>query len=333
MALSRHRAIAVTTALGLLLLGTAFVDTARAAHVHCGQVITESVSLDSDVGPCPQDGLIVAASGITINLRQFRILGANNADGTAGIRLRHVNKVTVTNGTIENFDSGVVIGNGSQNTIRGLRLTGIGNSPACELGDGIVAFGSNNNIIQDNEVLLSGPFSGISVVGVSSGNLIRNNRVHDNVVHFPCGNFQTIGIRLEGPGATSNVVSGNRVDRNGFHGIHVHGTFEDERRNANNTIANNYVSGNGALFQGDGISLGLMGQDPINNTVEANTVRDNFRDGIHVKDGSINNTITKNEASGNGRYDGADLNPNCDNNIWRANVLAKVNQPCVLGSR
>ena len=346
MALIHRRAFAVMGALGLLLLGTVFVAPARATHVQCGQVITESVWLDSDVGPCPGDGLIVAASGITVNLNGFAIRGANGPNETAGIRLRRVNKVTVTNGEIKGFDAGLVIGNGSQNIIRGLEVhhndgnavVGTPPAPACNLGDGIVGLSANNNVIQDNTVHNNGPFSGISMVGPSSGNLIRNNHVHaNNIYYFPCGNFQNIGIRLEGPGAVSNVVDGNRVELNGLHGVHVHSTdpAEGDNLNRNNKITNNFVFGNGyGPNRGHGIALGIgPGDDPDNNTVKGNFVRNNSLDGIHVVLSSINNAITNNQASGNGRWDGADLNPNCDNNLWEENVFVTVNQPCVLDSR
>lgn len=343
MELSRRRGFAVTCALALLALGTIFVSPARAAHVHCGQVITASVSLDSDVGPCPGDGLIVGASGITVNLNGFRVLGVNGPNATAGIRLPHVNKVTVTNGEITGFDAGLVIGSGSQNIIRGLEVhhndgnAVFGDPPtlACNLGDGIVGFSTNNNVIQDNTVHNNGPFSGISMIGASSGNLIRNNHVHSNNVYYvPCGNFQNIGIRLEGPGAVSNVVEENRVELNGLYGIHVHSTADGDKLNRNNDIRNNFVFGNGALLNGHGIALGIgPGEDPDNNTVTGNFVRNNRVDGIHVVLTSINNSITANQASGNGRWDGADMNPNCDNNLWEDNVFVAVNQPCVLDSR
>lgn len=343
MVLSRRRGMAVTCALGVLALATVFISPARAAHVECGQVITESVWLDSDVGPCPGDGLIVAASGITVNLNGFRVLGVNGPNATAGIRLRHVNKVTVTNGEITGFDAGLVIGSGSQNIIRGLEIhhndgnAVVGAPPrlACDLGDGIVGFSTNNNVIQDNTVHNNGPFSGISMIGPSAGNLIRNNHVHSNNVYYvPCGNFQNIGIRLEGPGAVSNVVDGNRVELNGLYGVHVHSTVGGDKINRNNEIRNNFVFGNGALFDGHGIALGIgPGEDPDNNTVTGNFVRNNKMDGIHVVLSSLNNSLTGNQASGNGRWDGADMNPNCDNNLWEKNVFATVNQPCVLDSR
>ncbi|HVL99399.1 MAG TPA: carboxypeptidase-like regulatory domain-containing protein, partial [Egibacteraceae bacterium] len=47
----------------------------------------------------------------------------------------------------------------------------------------------------------------------------------------------------------------------------------------------------------------------------------------------VNNTLHRNSGHGNARFDGADLNPNCDNNDWRDNDFGTVNQPCVRGPR
>ncbi len=36
-----------------------------------------------------------------------------------------------------------------------------------------------------------------------------------------------------------------------------------------------------------------------------------------------------NRGFGNDRFDGADFNPECDNNLWQGNRFRTVNQPCV----
>ncbi|MBW3645926.1 MAG: hypothetical protein KY441_10540, partial [Actinobacteria bacterium] len=66
----------------------------------------------ADVGPCPGDGLIVAADGVVLDLNGHEVRGVNGAEETAGVVLRRVSGVTVTNGTVTGFDAGVVVGAG-----------------------------------------------------------------------------------------------------------------------------------------------------------------------------------------------------------------------------
>ncbi|MDQ4132242.1 MAG: right-handed parallel beta-helix repeat-containing protein [Actinomycetota bacterium] len=199
-----------------LLLGTMVVAAtpAAAAHVQCGQVITQSVRLDGDVGPCPGDGLIIRASNITVNLNGHRVFAAqpNGPLENVGIRMGMVSGVTVQNGTVEGFDAGVFINGGGNNTIQRLTVRNNINDMAepfafvagqgtaqqpdvasgrvtaqewnaqmlCFFGDGITTESSDNNLIQHNRVLDNGPFGGITLVGDSDGNRIQHNQVAGN---------------------------------------------------------------------------------------------------------------------------------------------------------
>lgn len=328
----------------MVLLSTSLVGTAGAAHVQCGDEITQSITLDSDLGPCPGAGLIVKASGITIDLNGHRIVGTNDPFAHGGIDLDNVTGVTLTNGTISNFDAGVVIQRGSRNVITNLRIReNVGNSLGCELGDGIASFSSNDNVIHGNTIELNGPLSGIAIIGPSTGNRISGNLVREN--HLPaasprCGRpHQDIGIRLEGPGAVGNKVDANVVERNGLAGIAVHSTVNRAPTNNNNTISDNAVNANGVGGGGSGIIMLPNGPldsvaRPFATTVKGNTVRLNTTDGIQVGNGSTDNALVSNQGSGNVRYDGSDFNlePPCDNNSWVRNSFLTVNQPCVAGN-
>ena len=91
---------------------------ARATHVKCGDVITSDTTLDSDLLNCPENGVVIGAPGITLDLAGHLIQGpdpypvrgfdvppdgVNNREG-------HSN-VTVRNGTIRGFQTGVSVGN------------------------------------------------------------------------------------------------------------------------------------------------------------------------------------------------------------------------------
>ena len=296
---------------------------AQAAHVQCGDVITTSVTLDSDVGPCPGDGLVVRGSNITIDLGGHRVFAANGSGDNAGIRLANVTGVTVVNGTVEGFDAGIAIMGGSGNTVRDVTARNNindGQGPPCDLGDGIAVLDSDNNRLESNDVIHNGPFGGISLIGDSDGNQMRGNRALDNnVVGVPrsgCGNLrQDEGIRIEGPGANNNRAEANLVQRSLLAGIGLHGHVcsdefgdEIEEPNAGNSVVGNDVSQTaGSTQASDGISV--LAQGPLGtvtcaatqNTFVGNRSVDNARDGIFVAATSTGNTINTNRVDANAR--------------------------------
>ncbi|MGH9153577.1 MAG: right-handed parallel beta-helix repeat-containing protein [Acidimicrobiales bacterium] len=260
--------------LALLAAGTVLVDPAGAAALDCGDVITQDTTLTANVGPCPGTGLVVAADGVTLDLGGHTVMGdaearsANDDLGPtgrdrAGIVLRRVRDVVVTNGTVTGFDGGVAIVGGGGNTVR--RVTAHGNvnyrlitgrdarvadvdpeeGPFCWFGEGIVTLDSAGNLIEHNLLVGNGPFGGVSLVGQSDDNVVATNRAFDNDLlnvgpaggETICGGIgaaqpqpmsagrrsQGIGIRVEGPGAERNLVEGNHVVRAGLAGIMVHG--------------------------------------------------------------------------------------------------------------
>lgn len=250
---------------------------AAANHIACGTVVTSNVTLDSNIGPCPGDGLIVQGSGFTVR-----------------------------NGTVRNFDAGVVVHHGSGNTV--MRVTAQDNANhvvrtgalnPCEFADGILVLDSDNNRIQSNQAYRNGPYGGIDIVGDSDNNLVTGNVSSDNSIpNFhpslvtedpednpeglgPCGPFainspvgrlnQGIGIRIEGPGSDNNRVENNYVANNHLGGITIHGyvchppnnIIPPQPNNGGNVITRNNVVGNG--FAGpeeraDGI--GILQQGP-----------------------------------------------------------------------
>jgi hypothetical protein len=86
-------------------------SAASAAHVQCGDVITQDTTLDSDLVDCPGDGVVIGASGIRLDL------GRHLIDGTSGASRAGINNqaghdgVTVTNGTIRDFGISIQLWN------------------------------------------------------------------------------------------------------------------------------------------------------------------------------------------------------------------------------
>jgi sugar lactone lactonase YvrE len=314
----------------------------------CGMTIVKNVTLSYDIGPCPGDGLVIGADGVKLDLNGHTIIGDSGRSGTdVGVRLRGRNRVKVTGGTITGFDAGVAIIGGSGNTASRLTLANNRGNPdafASIFGDGIVLFFSAGNSIVDNAVLDNGPFDGIGLLGAQSDdNLIQGNRVegtnNDDNPFGPVGLGIILNPFLGGdrPRELSlhrNRVIDNRVIGNGNGGI-------SGLSNVDGVIQGNRVERNGfqnpdggEAFPGNGIGVqNLLFAEPKTRVlVKQNKVLGNAADGIRVL--SQDNQIVGNTADGNGgefanlfRFDLNDYNsdpdtfePNCDSNVWSANI-------------
>ncbi|HEX8769660.1 MAG TPA: right-handed parallel beta-helix repeat-containing protein, partial [Acidimicrobiales bacterium] len=243
--------------------------------------------------------------------------------------------VIVKNGRVIKFDAGVAIVGGSSNVVENLLVRdNIGTTKRGDFGDGITVSGSNGNLITDNDVIHNGPFDGIGLVGVSSGNFIEGNLVSEN--NLPQTGDD--GIRIEGPGATYNTVRGNTVSGNTLDGIAVFSNQGTGPQNDANVIEDNTVTANGFGFlgarPGDGIRTFLRADS---NTIRNNDVHDNAGSGLLIGSGSLKNQILTNTSTGNARratagtrFDLQDDNtsPPCDANFWSGNVYGTANQTC-----
>jgi parallel beta-helix repeat protein len=310
----------------------------------CGQTITQSTTLTANVGPCSNNGIIVGANNITLNLNNFRIFGTPNSGDGAGVLLQGRSGVTVQGGTVTDFDGGVVILGGSGNTVTG--ITARNNRGAAQgtpggtalYGDGILVQGSPSNRIVNNVADNNGPFSGIGVIRGDGDhpaippadapfNLIQGNTVTNNVACRRSGTSgfcDNDGIRIE-PNVTDSRIMGNTVTGNGLDGISLFGGTTRNVVWGNNASSNGYF---GAVA-GDGIRVFGSG-----NFIDGNTTNGNKAAGISVARrtgaaGSFpatnpngrNNTLRGNQAFGNLAVDlwDSNRNPDCDNNVWRNN--------------
>ena len=331
----RTKAIAAISALSLLFLGTALASPASAAHVSCGDTITQSVTLDANVGPCAE-GINITANNIVVDLNGFTITGDPEREDSIGIGLDHVTGVMVRGGRVTHFGIGIYIQGGGNNFVIG--MTSDDNMGVQNAGDGIVIDGSNSNGLRNNVVRNNGPFDGIGVINGASFNRIDRNTIVENNIITPGGPQQTHGVRIEGPGSNRNFVTNNIIEDNGLDGV---GVFRATTPNMNNVIRGNFIAGNGFHQQphrrGNGVVLFGSGNpaiDPTNTLVDGNVIIDNAASGIRVE--SQNNRIFDNYAIDNGSgalvpgtaFDLLDVNPNCDANIWRGNFYETASPPC-----
>ena len=334
---------AVVVAVSIALLATAgLTGLGWAVPIVCGDTITTNTTLTADIGPCAQDGLIIGADGITLDLNGHSISGLGVPVGAVGVRSDSHSNVTITNGAVaagivQQFDVGIKITGGSANSVA--NVTSQDNQGFTELGlalaggDGILLDTTSNNTIVNNTVQRNGPFGGITLfvenagTGLAANNLISGNRSINNA--SPITNNNVIGIRIEGPGAQNNTVTNNTVTGNSLDGIQVFGTAAGGDNNTGNIIRSNTVAGNVR----DGIRTGVRADSGL---IEDNTVTANGQNGI-ILTAAMNTSVLSNTSTGNSTmapatsYDLTDttLVPPCDNNTWRGNVYGTFNQPCV----
>jgi len=287
-----------------LFLGAPLAGPALATHVVCGQVITSSTTLDSDVGPCAMDGIVIGADNITLDLNGHTLSGIDGQlTQGVGVKVSGHTGVVVTGGTVKAFSIGVNIENGASNTVSNMSLTD--NTS----GDGVSINGAtaDNNSVLNSYVARNGQYDGIGVYGGSSldkitGTVITGNQVVDNA-----SSGMTGGIRLEN-WTWNTTVTNNTVKNNALEGI---AAFADT---AFNTITGNVVDHNGFGTNtdkpprpGDGIRAFSRSN---NNLIQNNTVKNNAGNGIFlqgpvtfsngtVSPGAANNRVLTNTSTNN----------------------------------
>ena len=270
------RALVTATAAFALLVIAAAPSQGAAGNPSCGDTITTSVHLASDVLGCTSAGLVVGAAGITIDLNGHT-LGGTNAPKSVGIENNKYANVRITNGTVKDFHlNGIAIHNARGNTIAKVRVTGIGAGGKENDADaGILLDHSPTATVSDSVVMNkvhAWQSDGIDVF-FSKGAVVQRNRLSGNA-------WNGLAV-IKSPG--SRVV-GNELDRNGNNGMEANG--------ASDSI---YVSGNHADRNKNwGIVVGALARG----RVVGNVVTDNGRDGLLFFD-LRSSRIQGNRASGN----------------------------------
>jgi hypothetical protein len=223
----------------LLLAATPVKSKLRKAALECGDHVSTSVVLTADIPNCSGFGLFVDANGVTINLNGHTITGTGTA---SGILVTGRSGVTIENGTISHFQTGVELDYGSN----GSRVQALHLSIGANYGVGV--FSSNSVVVTGNYVSsyqaygvyfaggtndqavgnwVEGNGTGVRVK--SFGALVSQNRALDNnagiVVDFGASAQVTANIAngnaLDGIHSDSNAVTltGNRASFNGQDGI------------------------------------------------------------------------------------------------------------------
>jgi parallel beta-helix repeat protein len=226
-------------------------------------VVTADLTLTRNLTGCPGDGLLVMSSGVTVDLNGHSIRGSGNGSGVAigpGAL-----SVTIKNGAVERFATGVQIdigaepGTATSPTLTGLVIdhnsTGISslfdgfltiqNSSIVENGgDGVSMVHSVRTTVSNNVIALNGgaglsaqpesdnsSYTGNTIVGNDGPGITLSSsvsRLTNNVV-TDNGGGGVIALENEAPSlADAYVFAGNNVSRNGGLGISACVTFPDQ---------------------------------------------------------------------------------------------------------
>ena len=245
-----HAATATPLSLAVILLlavaGLLVVlsdGQAQASNVSCGDTITTDATLHRSLVNCPNNGIIIGADDVTLDLNYHRLDG----DGTpaagcnprkeicdVGVDIEGHDGVAVVHGSVREFGYGVFVGRARHNRVLGISssrnlLFGfvVANSARSVVrgcsgsrnlppeGDGMGLFSSHHVRIVHNSFRRNGQL-GIHVFD-STRILIKGNVISRN----------PSAIELE---ADRNEVRRNRVARNG-NGIGIAGNRNIIRRN------------------------------------------------------------------------------------------------------
>src|SRR5919204_615927 len=132
--------IASLAVMGVFALVNA--SSAVANHVSCGQTITQDTTLDSDLIGCPDDGVVIGADHITLDLNGHTIAGT---DFHTGVDNEGHPGVVIENGTIRSFYDGVGIYETTGNIVRDLTIQEANSA-------GVALYFGEAHVVEDNVI-------------------------------------------------------------------------------------------------------------------------------------------------------------------------------------
>jgi parallel beta-helix repeat protein len=341
MSIKSHLAAAARPVLLTAAVVGAFAFTvgpASANHVNCGDTIVADTTLDSDLVNCPNNGIVIGADAITLDLNGHLVDGdgaetagcdPDREPCDLGVANFGHDGVTVMNGSVREFAVGVLFGSDTDERVRNNRVLGVssaGNNFAGlgifssvrslvrnSSGDGSLAEGGAGMFLADaHRVRIVGnsfrhnPHAGM-VTPDSSRNLIKGNlflRNGDEAFLMEGGNrFRIARNRVvrNGGGITLGPGSRNVITRNRVSGGREGIRIEKGR---GNLVAHNVV----VAAHRAGIRLGIHKPSigGAHNVVRRNLVRNSAVDGFLVGKKDAHSLLLGNIARGAGD-DGFDV--------------------------
>ena len=315
-------AIVALAVAGLMAFGA---SQASASPVDCGDTITTDTKLHRDLVNCPNNGIVIGANNITLDLNGYTIDGDDElvdpcpADEfcDVGVVNDGHNGVTIEGGRVREFDVGVFVVGARDNRLRNLCASAnsfagvnVGESTDSRITkssfanngtSGIVLFDSPDNRIERNSVTRNGHAS-VFLIGSDHNRIEKNVLDHNGdgiEVHESARNhFRKNRIsHSQGPaidladGATRNRVEKNQITANGD-GIT---TFEARR----NLITRNTITGTGFFGDPDSGGFGIIFDGADRNVVQKNSITGGRGQAIFVTSLDSQGTSDRNVVSRN----------------------------------
>lgn len=137
----------------------------------CGETITDDTLLIANLTNCPEDGLIIGASDITLDCAGRFIDGDNTGLGI-GIYLDNKDGVTIKNCNVQEFYHGIALYQSSYNNLTG-------NTANDNDGDGVFLYTSSYNNLIANTANYNGA-NGFFVAFNSNNNALTGNTANYN---------------------------------------------------------------------------------------------------------------------------------------------------------
>ena len=282
--------------LAAMALSVTLVSGARAAppvNVSCGETITADTTLAGDLIDCPNNGIVIGADDITLDLNGHRIDG----DGT---EFADCPKNTFCDvGVLDDRHDGVKIKGGStRQFLFGVWLAGARNSRVVDISSsknvffGAVVGRSSRSVIRDGSFSHNIPPEGDGIGLFGSDHIkIANNSIKDN---------RGPGVHVDG--SNHNVIKGNLFSHSSP-GVLIGGDRASDRGDRNEVRGNRFVRNSEGIlvapgsrnvlarnhFSRDGSGIGI--EKGRHNLVARNVVVDargrGILLGIDFPDGSI----------------------------------------------
>ncbi len=217
------KVLIVIAALAILYLPSA----ARGQTIDCGATIVADITLDRDLS-CKGNGLVVAKDGVTIDLGGHTMTGPGRgrwiwpgrATSSVGVRVTGRKGVTIRNGHLTKFATGVLLERSRNSTVDGVSTT--------YSHYGIYLYRSTGNTL--SQVTVSHNVYGLHIHQSQENKIVRSDISRQG--YSPGG----YGINLYR--ASKNVVTGNNIERNENWGIWIINA-RDNLIYKNNLINNN----------------------------------------------------------------------------------------------
>jgi nitrous oxidase accessory protein NosD len=223
----------VVAAAGLLVVAA---DESRASGRSSRHTITisrpGSYRLHRDVAPRHGPAIVVAASGVTLDLGGHALMGKGDTE-SVGILIQGVDNVSVGHGTISGFGFGVQVVDSLNVRVEKLQISGEdqGGPPPGEVGVLVM----NSRAVEIFRNVINRTFLGVFVRGGGSG----GNRIAENTVTAGANGQLGICYNPDGLG-TAAGPSGDLVYNNSISGFNL--GFQTSAESHGNIFRDNNVA-------------------------------------------------------------------------------------------